>query len=132
MNQTAANRGSSTLPSSVFEWAKLNVIPTAVGERRDLFDTRTVTLRQLECHVTTVNVGEASHPAHTHPDEEMVIVKEGTLEVTINGKVQRAGPGSLIFYSSNDLHGMRNGGDTPATYFVIRWISGDTPKASDA
>jgi XRE family transcriptional regulator, regulator of sulfur utilization len=51
----------------------------------------------------------------------LVIVKEGNLEVLINDEVQRAGAGSIFFFASNDLHGMRNVGDTPATYFVIRW-----------
>lgn len=118
------------LVSQVFEWRQAEVKKTATGERRAFFDGSTVTLDQLECHATTVKVGEASHPPHQHPDEELVIVKEGTLEVTINGKVTQAGPGSLIFYSSNDVHGMRNVGDTPATYHVLRWTSATTPRAA--
>ena len=72
----------------------------------------------------------ASYPAHRHPEEELIFVKEGTLEVTIEGKTEKAGPGSVIFYASNELHGMRNGGDVPATYYVLRWHS--TKTAGDA
>ncbi len=111
------------LPSSVFNWQKLEAKPTKVGARREVFDSATATLDRLECHVTTVNVGESPHDPHRHPDEELIIVKEGTLEVAINGQSQKAGPGSLFFYASNDLHGMRNVGDAPATYFVLRWTS---------
>jgi quercetin dioxygenase-like cupin family protein len=111
------------LPSSVFDWQKLEANTTKVGARREVFDSATATLDRLECHVTTVNAGEAPHDPHRHPDEELIIVKEGTLEVAINGRSQKAGPGSLFFYASNDLHGMRNVGDTPATYFVLRWTS---------
>jgi quercetin dioxygenase-like cupin family protein len=71
-------------------------------------------------------VGEASHPAHRHPEEELIFVKEGTLEVSIEGETRKAGPGSVIFYASNELHGMRNGGEVPATYYVLRWYSTKT------
>lgn len=117
----------SQLPSSVFSWEERVAKKTAVGFLRGFFDAPTGTLRNLEFHATTVAVGEASHAAHRHPDEELVIVKEGRLEVTINGNVQYAGAGSVIFYASNDLHGMRNAGETPVTYHVIRWISSTTP-----
>jgi mannose-6-phosphate isomerase-like protein (cupin superfamily) len=116
--------------SAVFEWAKLEAKPTPVGERREIFDAPTATLDRLRCHATTVRVGEASHPPHRHPEEELIFVKEGTLEVTIEGRVEKAGPGSVIFYASNELHGMRNGGDVPATYYVLRWHS--TKTAGDA
>ena len=108
------------LNSTVFDWAGMAATPTPVGEVRQFFDTATRTLGRLECHVSTVNPGLASHPAHRHPDEELIIIKDGALEVTINGRASRAGPGSLFFFASNDLHGMRNPGTVPATYFVIR------------
>lgn len=119
----AADSPSSAMGSTVFDWSAIEVIQTRNGARRDFFDAAPKTLDRLECHVTTVNVGEASHAPHRHPDEEMIIVKEGTLEVTINGATSLAPAGSIIFYASNDLHGMRNAGDVPATYYVLRWTS---------
>ena len=41
----------------------------------------TATLDELEIHITTLNKGETPHAPHQHPDEELVIVKEGTVEV---------------------------------------------------
>ena len=82
----------------------------------------------IEGHVTTLNPGEIPHEAHRHPDEEMVVIKEGTIEATINGVSQRGGPGSVFFFASNDLHGMKNVGTTIATYHVFRFITATTPK----
>jgi quercetin dioxygenase-like cupin family protein len=73
--------------------------------------------------VTNVDVGKASHAAHRHPDEELVYVREGIVEATINGVAKLAPAGSVIFYASNDLHGMRNAGGVPVSYFVLRWTS---------
>jgi quercetin dioxygenase-like cupin family protein len=112
-----------TLPSQVFTWASLPVEKTANGERRAIFDSITATTDRLESHVTTVDVGKASHAAHRHPDEELVFVREGVVEATINGVSTLAPAGSVIFYASNDLHGMRNAGDVPVSYFVLRWTS---------
>lgn len=111
------------LRSAVYAWDSLPVEKTASGERRAVFDAATATVDRLETHVTTVDVGKAAHTAHRHPDEELVYVREGVIEATIDGVVQRAPAGSVIFFASNDLHGMRNGGDVPASYFVLRWTA---------
>jgi quercetin dioxygenase-like cupin family protein len=75
-------------------------------------------------HVTTLPAGEMSHAAHKHPNEELVIVKEGTVEVLVDGQLQRVGPGSVIFNASNQMHSLRNVGNSAATYHVINWKSG--------
>jgi len=50
----------------------------------------------------------------------MFLLREGTVEVTINGKNYRlSSPGSAAFVASNDQHGIRNVGNTPAQYFVV-------------
>lgn len=120
-----------TMQSSVFDWRSIEAKPTKTGARRDFFDTPTATLDQLECHVTTINPGEAPHAPHQHPDEELIIVKEGTIEAMQNGAIRVAGAGSIIFEASNQLHGLRNVGKTPATYYVVKWFSpGAKPKTA--
>ena len=124
----AAEQKSSVLQTSVFDWNSVPETPTEVGSVRSFFRTPTATLEELELHVTTLNPGQASHPPHKHPNEELVIVQEGTLEAYVNGEWKKAGPGSVIFNASNQLHGVRNAGTGPATYHVINWKSATTPK----
>jgi XRE family transcriptional regulator, regulator of sulfur utilization len=107
--------------STVFEWAGLEAKPTPTGSRRDVLRAPTPTLEELEIHITTLGVNQVSHAPHRHPEEELLIVKEGTVETLQNGRPSRLGPGSIIFHSSNDLHNVRNAGPTPATYHVIQW-----------
>ena len=107
--------------STVFEWASLEAKPTQTGVRRDVVRAPTPTLDELEIHITTLNPGQISHPPHQHPEEELLIVREGMVETLQNGKASRLGPGSIIFHSSNDLHNIRNVGSTPATYHVVQW-----------
>lgn len=118
-----ADRAPAMLKSGVYSWDTMPVEKTAVGERRAVFDATTATVDRLETHITTLDKGQAPHAAHRHPDEELIFVREGVIEATINGVTTQAPAGSVIFYGSNDLHGMRNAGDGRASYFVLRWTS---------
>jgi quercetin dioxygenase-like cupin family protein len=86
---------------------------------RSLLDTTTRTLDRLEVHQTLLPPGGSPHPPHRHAHEELMLVERGTLEVTQESEVRRAGPGSLILQASNELHGLKNVGADTAIYWVI-------------
>ena len=113
--------------SAVFDWEKMKVETTKPGEHRAVFNAPVATLDRLECHITTLNPGEQPHDPHQHAEEEMLFIKEGTLDVMQNGEYHRVGPGSVVFNGSNELHGFRNVGETKATYWVLKWF---TPKSA--
>lgn len=117
------------LGSAVFDWNSIPAKPNDAGSVRTFFRDRTATLNELEVHVTTLNPGKAPHAPHRHPNEELLIIKQGTVEALIDGQWKQAGPGSVIFFASNQLHGVRNTGTEPAIYQVIGWQSAVTPTA---
>ncbi len=123
---------SNTKPlmhSSVFNWADLKATPTKTGEVRAVFNSPTPALAQFECHITTLKPGEEPHPAHQHPDEELIVVKEGTVEASLVDKKTTVPAGGIIFAASNEMHGIRNIGDTPATYYLFKILPHDLAKA---
>ena len=109
------------LGPATFDWTDMKAVATSTGEVRSLYKGPTATLAELEMHVTTLNPGTTSHPPHHHVNEELVIIREGTVETLSAGKWVRLGPGSVIFNASDSLHGLRNVGTTPAVYHVINW-----------
>ena len=115
--------------SRIFDWNRLPVETTKTGQRREVFDEATATLERFECHVTTLNPGEAPHAAHRHPEEELMIVREGTLEAVQNDRTNLVEAGGLIFEASNELHGVRNAGTNRATYYVLKWFPPGMVKA---
>ena len=117
------------MSSRAIAWDTLKVETTEVGARRQVFQEPTATLDELEMHITTLDAGNSPHPPHTHPDEELLIVKEGTIESFIDGKTTPLGPGGIIFHASNQPHTVKNTGATPATYYVIKWNSPGMLKA---
>lgn len=123
LTSAAQDKIPPTMTSSVFDWNKMEFRTTKAGAVRQVFQNPTPTLDELECHITTLNPGASPHEPHKHVDEELILVKEGIVESLVNGEKRRAGPGSVIFQSSNQLHAIRNVGDMPATYFVVKWNS---------
>jgi mannose-6-phosphate isomerase-like protein (cupin superfamily) len=125
----AQSTGKPVMHASVFSWSGFKAEPTKTGSRRECFDARTATLDRLECHVTTLNPGEAPHAAHQHPEEEVIIVKEGVLEAMQNGVTNRVETGGIIFQASNEPHGLRNPGTNQAVYYVIKIYPHDLAKS---
>jgi quercetin dioxygenase-like cupin family protein len=120
-----ADPGNARLGSTACDWSSVTVKTTPVGSVRQFLRGPTATLDELEVHVTTLNPGETSHAPHTHSNEELVIVKEGAVEVLVKGQWIRLGPGSVVFNAANDLHGLRSVGADPAVYHVINWRAPD-------
>jgi quercetin dioxygenase-like cupin family protein len=112
---------AAIMHSQVIDWNEVPARKSDVRIVRQFFQAPTATLDELELHVTTLAAGEASHPPHQHPNEELVIIKEGTVEALVHGEWKRVGPGSVIFNASNEWHALRNVGEGPATYHVINW-----------
>ncbi len=125
-----ASPDKPSMGSAAFDWGAVEAQPQKYGSRRQFFQAPTATLDELECHATTLDPGQSSDRPHRHPEEALVIVKEGTVEALVNGETRRVGPGSVIFQASNQLHDVRNAGRTPATYHVVKWKSAVAAKAA--
>ena len=114
---------SAPLGSTFVDWTTLSFRPSPVGLYCAIFDEPTASLEKLEVHVTTLRPGMASHSPHHHPWEELLLIKAGRVEVSINGRTQGAGPGSLVFIAANDAHNLTNVGAAPATYYVFNFCT---------
>lgn len=112
---------SSTLASAAFSFNDLQprANKNGSGEVRNIVKGSTPTGEQVEVHETTLHPGTSPHPPHRHKHSEFWFVREGTVEITISGKQYQLGPGSSAFAASNDEHGIKNIGNTPANYFVV-------------
>ena len=113
------------LGSLAITWEEIQARPGG-GRARQVLRQPTATLDELEMHVTWLPAGQASHAPHSHPNEEVIIIREGTLDAFQNGKTTRVGPGAILFMASNQPHNVTNVGDTTAVYHVINWSSPGT------
>ena len=110
---------SGDLPSATFPYDKLPVHTSNTAAIRPVLKGNLATGESVEVHETTLPPGGAPHPPHRHPHSEMWLIREGTVDITVNNTTTRLGPGAVGFVRSNDEHGITNVGLTPATYFVV-------------
>jgi len=123
--QTASNPLAA---SHVFAYENMTakIAPSGVVSRR-AFSGTLATGEAISVHETMQPAGIAPNPAHRIQHSELILVEEGTLDYTHDGKTERASAGSIIYIALGTLHSVRNVGDGPAKYLVIQ-IGGDTGK----
>ena len=105
--------------SRTYRYEDLKVNTNGENRSRPIFNEKMHSGFGVELHETELAPGLAPHPPHRHDHEEMILIREGTLEVTISGRSLNLGPGSVALVASNEEHGWRNIGTTRARYFVI-------------
>lgn len=125
---TAAESPKAVLSSNVYDFASLEQTPTDRGFRKAVLDGPTATVDRSHVHITTLNPGQVSGEPRRHVQEEVIIVKEGTIEANWDGQSKVANAGSVIFFASGATTFLRNVGTEPATYYVIYYYTPLTPK----
>jgi XRE family transcriptional regulator, regulator of sulfur utilization len=89
------------------------------NKSKQLFRAKTHTGFKMESHMSDIAPGEVNHPPHQHLREEMMLVREGTMELTIAGTPYRLGPGDVGVIGSNEIHNAKNVGTGRALYFIV-------------
>jgi quercetin dioxygenase-like cupin family protein len=107
------------LGSRMLKYEDLMVRTNGANRQRAILSGPGRTGFDIGLHETELAPGLAPHASHHHVHEEMILIREGTLEVTIAGKSTTLGPGSVAYVASNEEHGWRNVGETRARYFVL-------------
>jgi mannose-6-phosphate isomerase-like protein (cupin superfamily) len=111
--------GKGVLPSKAYPFDRLTGRQTATIKSYQILTGDTHSGYRLDLHESELPGGMAPHPPHRHVHEELLFIREGEMEVTVNGEMTRLGPGSCAYLASNDLHGYRNPGTLPSKYFVL-------------
>ncbi len=73
--------------------------------------------------MAVLDPGASPHPPHQHPEEEFMIVADGTGEILCAGKTTPVGPGAIMYCAGNVLHGIVNTGKVPMTFYWSKWMA---------
>lgn len=115
------NATGPLLQSKVVKMESLQPEGAAPGAKAYVhFNGPTRQLAALASGLVTLEPGARPHPPHRHPEEEIMIVGEGTGEFSIDGVATRVKAGDMVFAESNVLHGVLNTGKTRMVFYFIK------------
>lgn len=122
-DEKAAKKTAKKLPDFTYTLEEAKLVKETFGIHRQYFEGPTDQLKLLVAGSVTLNPGATPHPPHTHPEEEIMVVTEGTGIIGLNGKDKKVGPGSMMYSAANKPHDIRNTGTTPFTFYYYKWIA---------
>lgn len=121
---TAAFAQINPIQPGAYLWANHPVKMGEDRESRKILEGTSPHFDYLEMHATTQYPDAKPSNAHANEDiEELIIVKEGTAKVTIEGESTIIGAGGVILLMPQQMHSLENMGESPLTYYVMRYRS---------
>ena len=107
----------------LLDWSALTVKKTDKGASRPVFDRPSSMFERFEVHATTLNTGFESHPPHTHPEEEIMLLMKGNVTLRIGEALYHAVAGDVMLMRPNVLHNVKNTGNEQCWYLAIKWYA---------
>ena len=95
--------------------------PHEWGDHFLYFHGTTANGRTASAGSVWVKPGMEPHPPHRHTEDEFQVIVEGTGEMLLEDKVTPAGPGTMMYCAGNQLHGVKNTGETPMIIYYCQW-----------
>lgn len=120
-NALAAMAAAEKLPNSTRGIQQATTTHESFGDLRVYFDGPTEQLSAMTAGSLQLKPGMSPHAPHQHPEEEIMVVTEGTGEISVDGKITKVGPGSMMFCAAGTLHGIVNTGKTPLLFYYYKW-----------
>jgi quercetin dioxygenase-like cupin family protein len=111
--------GQQPLPSAIYDFKKLHADNNHGESYVPIFEGDTHDGLHIKLHETGLAPGAVAHQPYHHAGDEMFMVRQGTLEVEIEGKRSELQPGSAAYIASNTVYAIRNTSREWTHYFVL-------------
>ncbi len=116
----AATAGAK-IPSSTISADKTKLTQEPFGDLRIYFEGATDQVKSMTAGSLLLKPGMTPHPPHQHAEEEFMVITQGTGEITLDGKITKVAPGSMMYAAAQRLHGIVNTGKTPLLFYFYKW-----------
>lgn len=113
--------GPRALPDGTISESQARLTREAFGELRVYYEGSTGQVKSMTAGSLRLKPGMSPHPPHAHPEEEFMVITEGTGEIVVEGRTSKVGPGAMMYCAANKQHGIRNTGSVPLLFFYYKW-----------
>ena len=108
----------------VFHLNESPVTKDSLRETRKMAEGTTAEFDFFKVHITTQLKGAVPRPPHAQKEnEELIIIKEGTMKCTLGNKITTLGKGSILLIPPGQMQAVENTGNGPLTYYVFQFRS---------
>lgn len=120
---------ADTLTSGVSEWSRAKITPTTTGETRGILTGTTHDLSLLEISALTLNAGSDTKAPKIDFDDELIIVKEGSLTLTSHDTAKLLGAGGVALLPAGVARSFANKSAAKTIFYLLRFKSPVEDKA---
>ena len=93
-----------------------------------IFRGRTSVLKKLSCHVSVLNPGRCPHLPHAHPEEELLLLLSGEVDLVFpvseppyGNRRRNLKAGQFVYYPRGFFHTLQTVSEFPACYLMFKW-----------
>ena len=119
----SALMAQTPIKSDVYTWKDSPVEKTKTGSKRSIVNGTATDFQYMDISAMTLEKDRAEDKVFHADFEEMIIVKDGRLKITINGESKTVGRGSVAIAMPGDQHSFENAADGETTYYIFRYKS---------
>jgi quercetin dioxygenase-like cupin family protein len=109
------------LPSTALGPDQTTVTHEPFGDLAIYFSGPTDQVQSMTAGSLRLKPGMSPHAPHQHPEEEFMVITEGAGEISLEGKVTKVSPSSMMYCAAGTLHGIVNTGKNPLLFYFYKW-----------
>lgn len=109
------------LPSGTLTSGEAKMTHELFGDLAIYYSGPTGQIQSMTAGSLRLKAGMSPHPPHRHPEEEFMVITEGSGEITVDGKKTSVAPGSMMYCAAGTLHGIVNTGSGPLLFYFYKW-----------
>jgi len=111
------------LPNAVIDMLSSSQLTENGQPLKIYFNGPTDQLKAMVAGNLLLDPGMSPHPPHQHPEEEFMLITQGTGELLVDGKTYQVGPGAMMYCAGNKTHGITNTGTEKMLFYFWKWLA---------
>jgi mannose-6-phosphate isomerase-like protein (cupin superfamily) len=109
------------LTSGTLDAPQAKVTHEVFGDLAIYFNGATDQIGSMTAGSLRLKPGMSPHPPHQHPEEEFMVITEGSGEILVEDKTTKVVAGSMMYCAGGKTHGIVNTGKVPLLFYFYKW-----------
>src|ERR1700736_5134308 len=105
------------MPSGTVSSGQAKVTHEPFGDLAIYYTGPTDQVQSMTAGSLRLKPGMSPPRPHQHPEDKVMVITEGSGEITVDGKKTSVAPGSMMYCAAGTLHGIVNTGSGPLLFY---------------